>query len=135
MVRAALAGVKVTRARVLALRPDTRGVRLQTEAGERRASLVVLATGAWSGAFGLPVRAEQGQALLLQGRATIPPSTAPGAGAADCMATPWAARTGCTWGRPPAGLPCSRTVGPCAGWVIWRGRRCLLTRTGRCRLS
>lgn len=67
VVSAALTGVRVTRARVLALRPDSRGVSLQTDAGERRARLVVLATGAWSSAFGLDIRPVQGQALLLEG--------------------------------------------------------------------
>ncbi|GAA5513970.1 glycine oxidase [Deinococcus carri] len=67
VVRAALAGLTVTPARVLALRPRPDGVRLQTSLGERRADLVVLAAGAWSAAFGLEVRAVQGQALLLDG--------------------------------------------------------------------
>ncbi|ADV67848.1 NAD(P)/FAD-dependent oxidoreductase [Deinococcus maricopensis] len=67
VVLAALHGVPVLRAQVRGLRPQARGVRVHTSAGPLTVPLVVLAAGAWSGAFGLPVRAAQGQALLLDG--------------------------------------------------------------------
>ncbi|MFC4638950.1 FAD-dependent oxidoreductase [Deinococcus hohokamensis] len=69
VVQAALAGLPVVRARVLALVPEAGGVRVFCDTGEHHAALVVLAAGAWSGAFGLPVQAVQGQALLLEGGA------------------------------------------------------------------
>ncbi|KEF33484.1 FAD-dependent oxidoreductase [Deinococcus sp. RL] len=72
VVRAARRAVPLWRARVLALHPEHKGVRVLTDRGERRAALVVLAAGVWSAAFGVAVRAQQGQALLLDAPASIP---------------------------------------------------------------
>lgn len=67
VVHSALWGLPVVCARVLALQPEGGGVRVVTDAGDHHAALVVLAAGAWSRTFGLPVQAAQGQALLLEG--------------------------------------------------------------------
>lgn len=64
--RAALSGLQVRKARVERIEPLGAGVRLHLDTGASvEASVAVLCCGAWSGAFGLPVRAVQGQALLL----------------------------------------------------------------------
>ncbi|BBN93480.1 FAD dependent oxidoreductase [Deinococcus grandis] len=73
VVRAARQGLEVVAAHVQALGPSGGGVRVQTDAGDWFAGQVILAAGAWSGAFGVEVGAQQGQALLLRG--------APGVGA------------------------------------------------------
>ena len=73
VVRAARHGLEVVTAQVQALGPSGGGVRVRTDAGDWFAGQVILAAGAWSGAFGVPVTAQQGQALLLRG--------APGVGA------------------------------------------------------
>ncbi|GAA0514530.1 NAD(P)/FAD-dependent oxidoreductase [Deinococcus depolymerans] len=73
VVRAARQGLEVVAAQVQAIGPSGGGVRVRTDAGDWYAGQVVLAAGAWSGAFGVPVGARQGQALLLRG--------APGVGA------------------------------------------------------
>ncbi|WP_034386873.1 FAD-binding oxidoreductase [Deinococcus sp. YIM 77859] len=67
VVRAARSQLRLMPARVLALQPRGKSVRVHTDRGERVASLVVLAAGVWSAAFGVPVRSVQGQALLLGG--------------------------------------------------------------------
>lgn len=72
VVRATRAGLTVIPARVRSLRPQGDGVCIVTDGGERHASLVILAAGAWSAAFGLAVRAEQGQALVLDGSPGAP---------------------------------------------------------------
>ncbi|GGB75092.1 NAD(P)/FAD-dependent oxidoreductase [Deinococcus soli (ex Cha et al. 2016)] len=73
VVRAARQGLEVVAAQVQALGPSGGGVRVRTDTGDWFAGQVILAAGAWSGAFGVPVGAQQGQALLLRG--------APGVGA------------------------------------------------------
>ena len=65
IVRAALHGLDVRRAEVLRLERVPGGVRLVTDAGPLTAARVVLAAGAWSGRFGLPVFPVRGQAALL----------------------------------------------------------------------
>lgn len=71
VVRAARRGLEVVAAQVQALVPSGGGVRVRTDAGDWYAGRVVLAAGAWSGAFGVPVGARQGQALLLRGAPDI----------------------------------------------------------------
>lgn len=66
VVRAARQALEVVTEHVHALVPCGRGVRVRTAAGEWHAQQVVLAAGAWSGAFGVPVTAQRGQALLLR---------------------------------------------------------------------
>ncbi|MVN86439.1 FAD-dependent oxidoreductase [Deinococcus sp. HMF7620] len=65
VVGAARRHVPVLPARVLALTPGPRGVRVVTDQGDWTAPTVVLAAGVWSAAFGVRVRAVQGQALRL----------------------------------------------------------------------
>ncbi|MEW6421416.1 MAG: FAD-dependent oxidoreductase [Deinococcota bacterium] len=67
VVRAARQALEVVTGHVRSLVPGGRGVRVRTDAGDWHAQRVVLAAGAWSGAFGLPVAAQRGQALLLRG--------------------------------------------------------------------
>lgn len=67
LVRAARQGLEVVAAQVQALGPSGGGVRVRTDTGDWFAGQVILAAGAWSGAFGVPVTAQQGQALLLRG--------------------------------------------------------------------
>lgn len=67
VVRAARQGLEVVAAHVQSLAPSGGGVRVRTDAGDWFAGQVVLAAGAWSGAFGVRVGAQQGQALLLRG--------------------------------------------------------------------
>ncbi|GHG05504.1 putative D-amino acid oxidase [Deinococcus piscis] len=72
VVRAALHRLDVRRAEVLELEQVRGGVRLITDAGPLTAERVVLAAGAWSGRFGLPVFPVRGQALLLTGSPGLP---------------------------------------------------------------
>lgn len=67
VVRAARQGLEVVAAQVQALGPSGGGVRVRTDTGDWFAGQVILAAGAWSGVFGVPVTAQQGQALLLRG--------------------------------------------------------------------
>ena len=70
---AALSGLPVLHARVEGIEPLEEGVELHLDSGEIiEARLAVLCCGAWSGAFGLPIRAVQGQALLLEGSPDSP---------------------------------------------------------------
>lgn len=71
VVRAARHGLEVVTAHVQALAPSGGGVRVWTDAGDWFAGQVILAAGAWSGVFGVPVGAQQGQALLLRGAPDI----------------------------------------------------------------
>ncbi|PTA67099.1 NAD(P)/FAD-dependent oxidoreductase [Deinococcus arcticus] len=71
VVRAARQTVQVVAAQVVGLDPVRGGVWVRAAAGEWHAQTVVLAAGAWSGAFGLPVTAVQGQALLLDSPAEV----------------------------------------------------------------
>jgi glycine oxidase len=71
VVRAARQGLEVVAAHVQALAPSGGGVRVRTDMGDWFAGQVILAAGAWSGAFGVPVGAQQGQALLLRGAPDI----------------------------------------------------------------
>lgn len=70
--RAALQGVAVQQAHVRHLEPMGQGVRLHTDSGVLEVYAAVLACGAWSAEFGLPVRAVQGQALLLDAPRDMP---------------------------------------------------------------
>ncbi|GGJ69759.1 NAD(P)/FAD-dependent oxidoreductase [Deinococcus aquiradiocola] len=74
---AALAGLEVRREEVLHLQEDPRGLKVRTDAGEEVFAAGVLACGAWSAAFGLPVRAVWGEALLLPGSGAPLPRYAP----------------------------------------------------------
>lgn len=69
---AALHGLNVVRARVERLEPSATGVTLHTSEGTLEAEAAIVCCGAWSGAFGLPVGAEQGQALLLDASPDAP---------------------------------------------------------------
>lgn len=73
VVRAALHGLPVHPGRVLTVQSQPKGVRLTTDQGPWQARTVILAAGAWSSTFGLPVTPVQGQALLF----TPPDSAAP----------------------------------------------------------
>ncbi len=64
VVRAALHGLPVHAGRVLAVQALPEGVQLTTDQGPWYARTVILAAGAWSATFGLPVTPVQGQALL-----------------------------------------------------------------------
>ncbi|SMB79942.1 NAD(P)/FAD-dependent oxidoreductase [Deinococcus hopiensis] len=63
--KAALRGLPMQRAHVRHLEPTGQGVRIHTDGEVLETRAAVLACGAWSAEFGLPVRAVQGQALLL----------------------------------------------------------------------
>lgn len=69
---AALCGIPIERAKVENLQSTASGVSIHTDTGTFEAQLAVLCCGAWSGDFGLPVRAVQGQALLLDSSPDIP---------------------------------------------------------------
>jgi glycine oxidase len=69
---AALHGLPIQRARVERIEPTEKGVVLQTDGEAIEARIAVLACGAWSDRFGLPVRAVQGQALLLDAPPDLP---------------------------------------------------------------
>lgn len=74
VVRAALYGLPVHPGRVLTVHSQPAGVRLTTDQGPWQARTVILAAGAWSATFGLPVTPVQGQAMLF----TLPdPAPAP----------------------------------------------------------
>ncbi len=63
---AALSGLRVLHARVERIEPLEKGLGLHLDSGVFvDAHVAVLCCGAWSGAFGLPICAVQGQALLL----------------------------------------------------------------------
>lgn len=64
VVRAALHGLPVHPGRVLTVHSQPEGVQLTTDQGPWQARTVILAAGAWSATFGLPVTPVQGQALL-----------------------------------------------------------------------
>ena len=69
---AALCAIPSVRAKVESLQPTTSGVSVHTKSGTFKARFAVLCCGAWSADFGLPVRAVQGQALLLDASTDIP---------------------------------------------------------------
>lgn len=69
---AAIAGQRVERAKVEQIEPTNWGVRIHTAQKTFDADLAVVCCGAWSGNFGLPVRAVQGQALLLDASPDTP---------------------------------------------------------------
>ncbi|MFC6592807.1 NAD(P)/FAD-dependent oxidoreductase [Deinococcus lacus] len=72
VVRAARSGLDLRRSEVSALEWRRSGVRLHTSQGSLNAERVVLAAGAWSGRFGLPVFLVRGQALLWPDAAPLP---------------------------------------------------------------
>lgn len=67
VVRASRTGLEIIPAHAQRIQPHQNGAIVKTNLGEFPASLVVLATGAWSKRFGLDVFAVQGQALVLDG--------------------------------------------------------------------
>lgn len=69
---AALTGIEILKARVQNIEPNDSGVSLNTDVATLEAELVILCCGAWSDRFELPVRAVQGQALLLDGPSDAP---------------------------------------------------------------
>lgn len=69
---AALAAIRVVKARVQRIEPLGSGVVVDADGMRLEADLVILCCGAWSEQFGLAVRAVQGQALLLDGSPDLP---------------------------------------------------------------
>lgn len=69
---AALAGQNIEREKVEHIEPTPWGIRIHTDTNTFEADLAVVCCGAWSGQFGLPVRAVQGQALLLDSSPDTP---------------------------------------------------------------
>lgn len=69
---AALHGLPVERARVDRIEPRGEGVVIHTDCATIEARIAVVACGAWSDKFDLPVRAVQGQALLLDAPSDLP---------------------------------------------------------------
>ncbi|GGJ21146.1 NAD(P)/FAD-dependent oxidoreductase [Deinococcus roseus] len=67
VLRALHALVPVTQAEVKRLWEDGHTIKADTSSGELQADGAVLACGAWSNRFGIPVQSRQGQALLLEG--------------------------------------------------------------------